>query len=98
REIRGAVVELKSFAPQSSWGAAAEFEIRFRDPKEAANFRIGTTDVEFIAPGDARRPGWIGSTSRDAEKGTFSFTAHWRNGGRQELPKEIRLRIPRGSV
>ena len=29
---------------------------------------------------------------------TFTFTAHWRNGGRTDLPKEIRLRIPRGSV
>jgi hypothetical protein len=99
REIEGAVVELRSFAPQSTWGAAAEFSIRFREPKEVAGFRIGATDVEFLAPGDNRRPGWIGSTSKDTEKGIFTFTAHWRNnGGRQELPKEIRLRIPRGSV
>jgi hypothetical protein len=98
REIEGAVVELRSFAPQSSWGAAGEFVIRFKDPKEASTFRIGTNDVEFLATGDVKRPGWIGSTSKDAEKGTFNFTAHWRSGGRQELPKEIRLRIPRGSI
>jgi hypothetical protein len=98
REIEGGVVELRSFAPQSSWGAAAEFQIKFTDLKEAANFRIGTSDVEFVAPGDQKRAGWIGTTSRDADKGLFSFTAHYRHGGRQELPKEIRLRIPRGSV
>jgi len=98
KEIDGAVLELKSFTPQSSWGAAAEFHLKFRDPKEAAGFRIGTNDIEFIAAGDARRQGWIGTTSRDVDKGTFSFTAHYRHAGRQELPKEIRLRIPRGSV
>lgn len=98
KEIEGAVLELRSFTPQSSWGAAAEFFLKFRDPKEAASFRIGTNDIEFIAAGDARRQGWIGATSRDADKGTFSFTAHYRHAGRQELPKEIRLRIPRGSV
>ncbi|MBI3854575.1 MAG: hypothetical protein HY293_02665 [Planctomycetes bacterium] len=96
REIEGAVVELKNFAPQSTWGSAAEMVIRFKDPKEAASFRIGAGDVEFIAPGDARRNGWIGSTTRDAEKGIFTFTAHRQ--GRQDVPKEIRLRIPRGSV
>jgi hypothetical protein len=98
RELEGAVLELRSFAPQSTWGAAAEFTIRFKDAKEAANFRIGANDVEFIAPGDTKRPGWIGSTSPDSEKGEFRFTAHWRNVGRQELPKEIRLKIPRGSI
>jgi hypothetical protein len=45
-----------------------------------------------------KRSGWIGTTSRDVDKGLFTFTAHYRHGGRQELPKEIRLRIPRGSV
>src|SRR6185436_662922 len=64
KEIDGAVLELKSFTPQSSWGAAAEFHLKFRDPKEAAAFRIGTNDIEFIASGDARRQGWIGATSR----------------------------------
>jgi len=33
KEIDGAVLELKSFTPQSSWGAAAEFHLKFRDPK-----------------------------------------------------------------
>jgi len=98
REIEGAVVDLRSFAPQSSWGAAAEFQIKFADLKEAAKFRIGTGDVEFVSPGDVKRSGWIGTTSRDADKGLFTFIAHYRHGGRQELPKEIRLRIPRGSV
>lgn len=97
REIEGAVVELKSFAPSSSWGSAAEFQIRFKDAKEAATFRIGTNDLEFISGGESKR-GWIGATQRDPEKGTFTFTAHYRQAGRQELPKEIRLRIPRGSV
>jgi hypothetical protein len=98
REIEGAVIELRSFAPSSNWGAAAEFQIKFKDLKEAANFRIGSGDIEFIAPGNGARAGWIGTTQRDAEKGLYLFTAHWRQGGRQELPKEIRLRIPRGSV
>ena len=98
KEIEGAVLELRSFTPQSTWGAAAEFLLRFRDPKEAAGFRIGTNDIEFLKAGDVKQPGWIGTTSRDPDKGTFSFTAHYRHAGRQELPKEIRLRIPRGSV
>src|SRR5262245_3365023 len=98
REIEGAVLELRSFTPQSTWGAAAEFTLKFRDLKEAAAFRIGPNDVEFLKTGDLKQPGWIGATQRDPEKGTFSFTAHYRHAGRQELPKEIRLRIPRGSV
>ena len=63
REIEGAVVDLRSFAPQSSWGAAAEFQIKFADLKEALNFRIGTADVEFVSPGDVKRSGWIGAAS-----------------------------------
>lgn len=100
RELDGAVVELKSLAPQSSWGSAAEFQIRFRDPREVSSYRVGASDVEFVGPGDAKRLGWIGGATRDLEKGTFTFTAHLRNGGvgRPELPREIRLRIPRGSV
>jgi hypothetical protein len=98
REIDGAVLELRSFTPQSSWGAAAEFLIRFKDPKEAAAFRIGANDIEFLRAADVKQPGWIGTTQRDADKGTFSFIAHYRHAGRQELPKEIRLKIPRGSI
>jgi hypothetical protein len=98
REIEGALVELRSFAPSSNRGVAAEFQIKFKESKEAATFRIGSSDLEFIAPGNGPRAGWIGATQRDAEKGLYLFTAHWGHGGRQELPKEIRLRIPRGSV
>jgi len=98
KEIDGAVLELRSFASQSTWGAVAEFSIRFKDPKEAAGFRIGANDVEFLRAGEVKQPGWIGATSRDPDKGIFSFTAHCRHNGRPDLPKEIRLRIPRGSI
>ena len=98
RAIEGAVIELRSFTPQSTWGAAAEFLVKFKDPKEAAGFRIGAGDIEFLAAGNNKVRGWIGATQRDPDKGTFTFTAHYRHGGRQELPKEILLRIPRGSV
>jgi hypothetical protein len=96
KAIEGARVELKSFAPKEAWGATTEIEITFQDPKEAAAFRIGASDVEFVVPGDPRRAGWVGGARVENDK--FSFTAHWRNGGRPELPKEIRLRIPRGGV
>lgn len=96
KTIEGARVELKSFAPQASWGATTEMTIRFGDPKEAASFRIGAGDVDFIVPADPRRTSWVGAARIDKEN--FSFTAHWRNNGRTDLPKEIRLRIPRGVV
>src|SRR6185369_15596799 len=51
KEIDGAVLELRSFASQSTWGAVAEFTIKFKDPKEAAAFRIGANDVEFFRTG-----------------------------------------------
>ena len=70
--------------------------IRFTDPKEGENFRIGTADVEYLMGGDQKRYGWIGSASY--ADGVYSFVTNWRNGGRQELPREIRLRIPRGGV
>src|SRR6185295_2541226 len=98
RQLEGATIEIVSFAPQSAWGAAANVQIRFIDAKEAANFRIGASDVEFLGSGDPK-PGWIGSTARLPEKNAYNVTVHWRNSGRQQdLPKEIRLRIPRGSV
>jgi len=96
KTIEGARVELKSFTPQAAWGATTEVVIHFDDPKEAAAFRVGTGDVEFVVPAEPRRAGWVGAARVD--KDNFSFTAHWRNGGRPELPKEIRLRIPRGGV
>lgn len=96
KAIDGARVELKSFAPQAAWGATLEVVITFDDPKEAANFRVGTGDVEFVVPAEPRRAGWVGAAR--VEKDKFSYTAHWRNGGRPELPKEIRLRIPRGGI
>ncbi len=96
KAIEGARVELKSFKPQAAWGATMEVVISFDDPKEASTFRVGASDVEFIVPGDPRRAGWVGGARVEQDK--FSFTAHWRNGGRPELPKEIRLRIPRGGV
>lgn len=98
KELEGATVEVRSFSPQSTWGAAADVQIRFADPKEAANFRIGASDTEFRGVGDPKQ-GWIGSTIRVPEKNAYNVTVHWRNPGRQqENPKEIRLRIPRGSV
>jgi len=96
KAIEGASVELKSFTPQAAWGATTEVVIHFDDPKEASAFRVGTGDVEFVVPAEPRRAGWVGAAR--VEKENFSFTAHWRNGGRPELPKEIRLRIPRGGV
>jgi hypothetical protein len=98
REIEGAQVELRSFTILQNSGATAEFQIKFKDSKEAANFRIANTDVEFTGPGKGINSVWIISTQRDAEKGLYLFTARWHQGGRQEMPKEIRLRIPRGSV
>lgn len=98
REIQGAKVELKNFAPSSTWGASAEFQIRFKDPKEASTFRIASTDLEFVTGGNGPSAAWISAAQRDSDQGIFSFTALWRHGGRQELPKEIRLRIPRGSL
>ncbi len=96
KEIDGAKVELRSFAPQAAWGATMTVVIRFKDPKEGSRFRIGTADVEYLMPGDLRRYGWIGSAS--FSEGVFTFTTNWRNGGRPELPKEVRIRIPRGVV
>lgn len=95
--IEGAKVELKSFVPQAAWGATMSVVITFDDPKEAAEFRIGTADVEYLLPNDQKRGGWIGSAKLEEGK-VYSFAANWRNGGRQELPKEVRLRIPRGVV
>jgi len=96
KAIDGAVVEMKSFVPQPAWGATLTVAIRFSDPKDLSKFRIGPADVEYLMPGDQKRTGWIASAS--AADGTYTFTANWRNGGRPELPKEIRLRIPRGVV
>jgi len=96
KSIEGAKVELKSFGPPAAWGATLEASIRFDDPREAAEFRIGMSDVEFIVPGDVKRSGWIGTAK--LEKDVYSFSAHWRNGGRAEMPKEVRFRIPRGGV
>src|SRR5579862_6610774 len=96
KEIDGAKVELKSFMPQAAWGATMTVAIRFADPKEGARFRIGTADVEYLLPGDQRRFGWIGSAT--FSDGVYTFVTNWRNGGRQELPKEVRLRVPRGGV
>jgi hypothetical protein len=96
KSIQGATVEFKSFVPQAAWGATMTMAIRFADPKEGAEFRIGTADVEYVMPGDQKRVGWIASASYS--DGVYSFVTHWRNGGRQELPREIRLRIPRGGV
>lgn len=97
KSIEGAKVELKSFVPQAAWGATMSVSIKFSDPKEAAEFRIGTADVDYILPNDQRRGGWIGSAKLE-DGTTYTFAANWRNGGRQELPKEVRLRIPRGVV
>jgi len=94
-EIPGARVELKSCVRQSNWSVVAEFAIRFQDAAEAAKCRISPTDVLFVVPGDIPRSGYL--TAR-VEKDVFSFSVNCRSGGRQELPKEIRLRIPRGSV
>ncbi len=96
KSIDGAVVELKGFVPQAAWGATLTVAIRFSDPKDLAKFRIGPADVEYVLTGDQKRTGWIASAS--AADGTYTFTANWRNGGRPELPKEVRLRIPRGVV
>jgi hypothetical protein len=96
KAVEGARVELKSFTPQAAWGATTEVVITFADPKEASTFRIGAGDVDFVVPGDPRRAGWVGGARVEQDK--FSFTAHWRNNGRPDLPKEIRLRIPRGGV
>jgi len=96
KAIDGGRVELKSFTPQAAWGATTVIAILFDDPKEAAAFRIGAGDVEFVVPGDPRRAGWVGGAR--IEKNVFTFTAHWRNGGRPQLPKEIRLRVPRGGI
>ena len=96
KSVEGAKVELKSFVPQAAWGATMSVSIRFADAKEGENFRIGTADVEYLMAGDQKRYGWIGSASYT--DGVYSFVTNWRNGGRQELPREIRLRIPRGGV
>jgi hypothetical protein len=96
KAIDGAVVEMKSFVPQAAWGAILTVSIRFSDPKDLAKFRIGPADVEYLLPGDQKRIGWIATAS--AADATYTFTANWRNGGRPELPKEVRLRIPRGVV
>ena len=52
--------------------------IRFDDPKEGADFRIGTADVEYLMPGDQKRYGRIGSASY--ADGVYSFITNWRNG------------------
>jgi hypothetical protein len=47
-------------------------------------------------PGDQKRYGWIASVT--VGDGVYTFVTNWRNGGRTDLPKEVRLRIPRGVV
>jgi hypothetical protein len=97
KEVDGVRVELKSVAPQGAWGATAEISVKFADAKEAADFRIGGADVDFLTSADAKRSNsWIGGAR--LEKDTYSFSTHWRNGGRAEMPKEIRVRIPRGGI
>lgn len=97
KTVPGVRVELKSLAPQGAWGAAAEVAVRFDDPKEAADFRIGGADVDFLSgPDNKRNTCWIGSAR--VEKDTYTFTTNWRNGGRSEMPREIRVRVPRGGV
>src|SRR5436190_8448814 len=97
KSIDGATVQLKSFTPTPAWTAALTVWIKFQDPKEAADFRIGAADVEYFPAGDQRRSSWIGSAKLE-EGTTFTFSGTWRSGGRQELPKEVRIRIPRGVV
>jgi hypothetical protein len=96
KAIEGAKVEMKNFVPQAAWGAAMTVSIRFTDPKEAAKFRIGNADVEFIMGADQKRYGWVGSAS--FAEGVYTFVVNWRNQGRSELPKEVRIRVPRGGV
>lgn len=97
KSIDGATVELKAFTPQAAWGATLSVAIKFQDPREAAEFRIGSADVEYLMAGDQKRVGWISSAKLE-EGTTYSFSGNWRGGGRQELPREIRIRIPRGVV
>ncbi|MBV8880970.1 MAG: hypothetical protein JO332_13450 [Planctomycetaceae bacterium] len=97
RAIEGAKIELKNFTPQAAWGATMSISIKFDDPKEAAAFRIGPTDIDYVLGSDQKRSGWIGSAKLE-DGATYTFVGNWRNGGRQELPKEVRLRIPRGVV
>lgn len=98
REIDGARVELKSLAPAANWGYSAEFELAFKDPKEAASFRVAPSDFEFTAPEGGPGTSWINGTRRDADKGIISFTVMWRPGRMPDPPQELRLRVPRGSL
>jgi len=96
KSIEGATVEFKGFVPQAAWGATMTVAVHFADPKEGAKFRIGQNDVEYVMPGDQKRFGWIATASY--ADGVYTFVTNWRNGGRTDLPKEVRLRIPRGVV
>ncbi len=96
RDIPGATVELKGYSRPSNWGVAADFAIRFRDAQEAGQFRFSPLDLDCVIAGDSSRPTLIHAVR--LEKEVFSFIAHWRSAVRQEVPKEIRLRIRRGSV
>ena len=60
------------------------------------DFRIGPAQVDFVAQGDAPRSGSVSSLKVDKE--IVTFTLQWRSFHRNEIPKEFRLRLPRGSV